>query len=78
MIKNNVEFDSIVCVVRDEVAEVYSAPLCFANEEAGKRWFRNLADTSKKDYTLYKIADYCSKSSDIRLVDRVILIRGTD
>lgn len=78
MINNNVEFDSIVCVVRDEVAEVYSAPLCFANEEAAKRWFKNLSDNSKSDYTVYKVADYSSKTSDIGLIDRKIIIRGTD
>lgn len=55
MAKNNT-----ICVLYDEVADNYSAPIAFANEAAAVRHLANVAkqDPNAKDYKLYAVADY--------------------
>lgn len=71
--------NGVICVLYDGVANNYSAPLTFANDAAAKRYLAVSKDPVKKDYTLFKIAEYNSFTGDLKPIDaRVVLCRGTD
>ena len=69
-----------VCVAFDEVAGTYSAPMTFANDEAGKRYIQIQAkkgDPIIEDVKLYKIGEYDSETGKMSLLNEpVLLIRG--
>lgn len=52
---------NVICLIYDEVANVWSSPLVFANLETAKRYFKNLMDKNdnKSDFKLYQYG-YCN------------------
>ena len=70
---------NVVCLLFDGVANTWSAPLTFANDEAAKRWLANSKDPMKIDYVLFKVAEYNPLNGELKLIDaRTVLARGTD
>ena len=76
MAKNN-----CICVLYDEVADNYSAPITFANEDAAIRYTANICkqDPNAKDYKLYAIADYNSETAMlVPYSEHKLLAKGVD
>lgn len=67
-----------VCVIYDEVADTYSAPMTFANDAAAIRFLKVKGnDPFIKNYKLYKIADYDPFIAKLYLIaEPQLLLRG--
>lgn len=69
----------VICVIYDGVANTFSAPITFANDAAACRHIAVSKDPCKRDYTLFKIAEYNTLNGELKTIDaRVVLCRGTD
>lgn len=69
---------SCVCLIYDEVAGQYSAPITFANVPSAIRYLKMKSnDPIINDLKLYKIADFDSDNGTLLvLVEPELLLRG--
>ena len=65
-----------LCVVYDKLADKYTAPLIFENDNCGQRWFETkvIDDVNCADYELYGLGDYDDKTAKIVLYEQPKLI----
>lgn len=67
---------SVLSVVYDKMAEMYTAPIVFENNNCAQRWFETkvIDDVNASDYELYTIAEYDDKTAKIVLLDKPKLV----
>lgn len=68
--------EAVVVVIRDKVADNCSAPMLFSNDACAVRYFNTKIVDNKSDYEMIKLGTYDSVNCDIKLINKVILVKG--